>query len=280
MIVPLLDLQVYAFHWFGFNGTLRGKLFDWDAKTIGSDEMVYEFSTVSFSSVATDDDKIHLVYSTYTHAFYNVRSGGSWGTPNELASGGKYLTQVTKDENEYIVYYARYQGTEIYVRLYAENGTVLQADIDSPYGYKPNYLISNYAVNNNKRPVFFLSKYNATTYNLYFAEPSFGEAPTDPDPTGTEGTTIEDEAPLDIIPPISAPFQQLPTLGLWIVIGGVGIFGVSAIWKKLSSPSRRGKPRGVQSRPSPRKRVRSRPTPRKRVPRKPKRSKRSGRFIH
>ena len=274
MIVPLSDLQVYAFHWYGSNGKMRGKLFDWDAKTIGSVETVSDLNIYLFSSVATDDDKIHLVYATYSQASYNVRSEGSWGTPDEIASGDRIRPQITKDGNDYLIYYVPYRGTEISVRLYAENGTVLQADIDNPYGYKIHWFLSNYAVNNNKRPAFFLSK-NATSWNLYFAEPSFGEAPTIPDPIGTH--TTEEEPPEKITPPVSAP--NLPTLGLWIVIGGVAIFGGSAIYRKLSSPSPR-KPRGVRSSPTHQNKIHSRPTPRKHVPRKPKRSKRSGRFIH
>jgi len=71
--------------------------------------------------------------------------------------------------------------------------------------------------------------------------------------------------------------STIPTWGLYVVIGGIGIFVVTAFYTKISKSHTRGIPKRKTQTSKPRG-IQRRPTPRKKAPRKPKKSKRTGRF--
>lgn len=271
---PISGKQVYVVYVENFNRA-RGKLYDWDAQNVGSEETLETISILFFSTVATDNGNVYLAYTDANGKVkLNIRSAGSWGTPDEIASIYAY-PQLTKDGNDYYIYYG--WGNEIRSRAYFNNGTSKETDIDLPYGYQADQ-IQTYYDGSSSLGAFYLAHETTGTYNLYFTEPSFGDAPSIPDPVGSF-TTGTDTTTENATTTITAPISKLPTWGLAVVVGGVGIFMFSAIWKKLSRPTRR-KPSGVQKSKAPQKQIRKTPkSPSKRVPRKPKRSKRTGRFV-
>jgi len=265
---PATSSKIYAVYVEAYTAIAYGKM--WSGSW-GSEESVFSggSSRMEWSSIATDDDMVHVVYrkaGTYKIAYRERSVAGVWSSEETVTDSSAYSPQITKDENDTYIFYG--VGSKIKAEARYSDGTSSDVEISGSYGTNVRWISSYSQIFNSENAIVFM---HDAPYELYWTIPSFGSPWVEPEPP-SGGAPYEPEVTdeLDVVPP--PPKITIPIWGYYVIFGSVGIVIVGSLLAN-KKPSRR-KVRGVKRKSVDR-------TPRNLKPRPTKlhkRSRKTGRF--